>query len=161
MDRRALLRAVADELSERRAELIAVMAHEACKVAGEGDSEVCEAVDMAAYYAEHIPGSAAITSRKPFEARGVVLVTPPWNFPLAIPAGGVLAALAAGNAVVLKAPPQTPQCAYAIAEAVWAACHSCGVPPEILQYVQCPEEVVGEHLVGHPGNRCDRPYRRT
>ena len=63
----------------------------------------------------------------------------------------MLAALAAGNAVVLKAPPQTPQCSYAVAEAVWEACRMCAVPPEILHYLQCPEEVVGEHLVGHPG----------
>jgi RHH-type proline utilization regulon transcriptional repressor/proline dehydrogenase/delta 1-pyrroline-5-carboxylate dehydrogenase len=105
---------------------------------------------MAAYYAEHIPGlGQPFPAQARFAPRGVVLVTPPWNFPLAIPAGGVLAALAAGNAVVLKAPPQTQQCAYAVAEAVWAACRSCGVPPEILQYVRCPEETAGEHLVAH------------
>ncbi len=153
--RRSLLRAVAHEFSERRPDLMAVMAQEACKTLAEGDGEVCEAVDMAAYYAEQIPGvrdaSDSHQAQARFEPLGVVLVTPPWNFPLAIPAGGVLAALGAGNAVVLKAPPQTPQCAYAIAEAVWAACRSCDVPPEILHFVQCPEEVVGEHLVGHPG----------
>ncbi len=151
-DRRSLLRAVARELADSRPELMAVMAHEACKVLAEGDGEVCEAVDMAAYYAEQIPGLRATDEAEAsFGPLGVVLVTPPWNFPLAIPAGGVLAALGAGNAVVLKAPPQTPQCSYAVAEAVWAACRSCEVPPEILQYVRCPEEVVGEHLVGHPG----------
>ena len=40
-------------------------------------------------------------------ARGVVLVTPPWNFPLAIPAGGVLSALMAGNTVIIKPAPET------------------------------------------------------
>ena len=151
-ERRELLHAVAAELEERRAELMAVMAHEACKVLAEGDSEVCEAVDMAAYYADRIPGlGAGFEAEARFEALGVVLVTPPWNFPLAIPAGGVLAALAAGNAVVLKAPPQTPQCAYAVADAVWSACRKRGVTRDILQYVQCPEEVIGEHLVSHPG----------
>ncbi len=150
--RRALLLAVAGELAGKRAQLMAVMAHEACKTLGEGDSEVSEAVDMAAYYAEQIPGlGGAFEAEAAFAPLGVVLVTPPWNFPLAIPAGGVLAALAAGNAVVLKAPPQTPQCAYAIAEAVWTACRENAVDTGILQFVQCPEEVVGEHLVAHPG----------
>jgi RHH-type proline utilization regulon transcriptional repressor/proline dehydrogenase/delta 1-pyrroline-5-carboxylate dehydrogenase len=151
-ERQTLLHTVARVLEDRRPGLMAVMAHEACKVLAEGDSEVCEAVDMAAYYAERIPGlGQGIEAEARFAPRGVVLVTPPWNFPLAIPAGGVLAALAAGNAVVLKAPPQTPQCSYAVAQAVWEACRICGVPPQILLYVQCPEEVVGEHLVGHPG----------
>ncbi len=151
-ERRALLLEVAEQLARRRADLMALMAHEACKALAEGDSEVCEAVDLAAYYAEQIPGlGGAHEAEARFDPRGVVLVTPPWNFPLAIPAGGVLAGLAAGNTVVLKAPPQTPQCAYAVAEAVWAACRRRGVTTGILQYVQCPEQVVGEHLVAHPG----------
>ena len=151
-ERRTLLHTVARVLEERRPQLMAVMAHEACKVLAEGDGEVCEAVDMAAYYAEHIPGAASgAEAEARFEPLGVVLVTPPWNFPLAIPAGGVLAALAAGNAVVMKAPPQTPQCSYAVADAVWEACARSGLPQEILQFLECPEEVVGEHLVSHPG----------
>ncbi|HEX4017897.1 MAG TPA: bifunctional proline dehydrogenase/L-glutamate gamma-semialdehyde dehydrogenase [Frankiaceae bacterium] len=150
--RQALLRSVARQLAGTRPDLMAVMAHEACKTVAEGDGEVCEAIDMAAYYAEQIPGlGGAFEAEAGFAPLGVVLVTPPWNFPLAIPAGGVLAALAAGNAVVLKAPPQTPQCAYAIAEAVWSACRENAVDIDVLQYVQCPEEVIGEHLVAHPG----------
>ena len=86
------------------------MAHEAGKTVGEGDSEVSEAIDFARYYAERIagPGGARAPRFTPF---GVVAVVPPWNFPMAIPAGGVLAALAAGNAVVLKPAPQTPRSA--------------------------------------------------
>ena len=141
VERRALLRAVAPELGRRRPELMAVMAHEACKTLAEGDSEVSEAVDMAAYYAEQIPGlgrrpRAGGAGSRPL---GVVLVTPPWNFPLAIPAGGVLAALAAGNAVVLKAPPQTPQCAYAMAEArVGGVPGRAGVPTRCCSTSSAP-----------------------
>ena len=120
------------------------------KTLSEGDGEVSEAIDMAAYYAEQIPGlRGGRDSEAAFSPFGVVLVTPPWNFPLAIPGGGVFAALAAGNSVLLKAPPQTPRCALAIAEAVWEACRATGIPEEILQYVGCPEEVIGEHLVAH------------
>ena len=150
-DRRALLVRVARELSARRPQLLAVMAQEARKTLSEGDGEVSEAIDMAAYYAEQIPGLRGDPAAEAaFEPFGVVLVTPPWNFPLAIPGGGVFAALAAGNCVVLKAPPQTPRCALAVAEAVWEACRATGVPEDVLQYVGCPEEIVGEHLVAHP-----------
>jgi RHH-type proline utilization regulon transcriptional repressor/proline dehydrogenase/delta 1-pyrroline-5-carboxylate dehydrogenase len=150
-DRRArLLRQVAAELAGRRPYLLALMAHEGNKTLGEGDPEVSEAVDLAAYYATRVPGLAAPDAPEAaFSPLGTVLVAPPWNFPLAIPAGGVFAALAAGNAVILKPPPQTPGCAFAVAEAVWAACRICGVPPEALQYVRCPEVPTGSYLVSH------------
>ena len=50
------------------------------------------------------------------EPLGVVVVTPPWNFPLSIPAGGVLAALAAGNAVVLKPAPEAVLVGWQLAQ---------------------------------------------
>ena len=79
--------------------------------------------------------------------RGVVVVAPPWNFPYAIPAGGVFAALMAGNAVVLKPAPQTPRTAWLLAEQCWRA----GVPPDVLHYVACPDGDVGRRLITHPG----------
>jgi len=144
-ERRRLLRLVGDELSARRAALIAVMAAEAGKTIAEGDSEVSEAIDFARYYAERIADLGGRDGVS-FTPLGVVAVVPPWNFPMAIPAGGVFAALAAGNAVVLKPAPQTPRSAFAIAEAAWAA----GIPPTVLQYVRGPDAVIGERLVGHP-----------
>jgi aldehyde dehydrogenase (NAD+) len=98
---------VADRLAQSRPELIAIMAHEAAKTIAEGNPEVSEATDFARYYAERI---AELDQRDgaEFEPLGVVAVVPPWNFPLAIPAGGVLAALAAGNAVVFKPSEYTP-----------------------------------------------------
>ncbi|HJR24522.1 MAG TPA: bifunctional proline dehydrogenase/L-glutamate gamma-semialdehyde dehydrogenase, partial [Acidimicrobiales bacterium] len=143
--RQEILRRVADELSSRRPQLLATMADEAGKTIGEGDAEVGEAIDFARYYAERIPelvGDAA--AFRPF---GVVAVVPPWNFPLAIPAGGVLAALAAGNAVVLKPAPQTPRTAFALAEACWAG----GVPRDALRYLRCPDGPIGEHVIAHEG----------
>lgn len=142
-ERRALLRRVADELEARRADLIAVMAHEAAKTVHEGDVEVSEAVDFARYYAEHVDPAAPGAT---FEPLGVVVVVPPWNFPLAIPLGGALAALAAGNTVVVKPAPETPRTALAGVEACWAA----GVPREALQLARVPDGPVGERLVGHP-----------
>jgi RHH-type proline utilization regulon transcriptional repressor/proline dehydrogenase/delta 1-pyrroline-5-carboxylate dehydrogenase len=146
VDRRALLRRVADELACRRPSLLSVMAHEAGKTVPEGDGEVSEAVDFARYYAERVAGLGA-GDGSTFEPLGVVVVVPPWNFPLAIPAGGVVAALAAGNAVILKPAPETPRTAFALAEACWAA----GVPRDVVQYVRVADGPVGERLVGHRG----------
>ncbi len=97
-DRRAVLDGAADALARRRGELLAVMAFDAAKTVREGDPEVSEAIDFAAYYGAHVPD--AESGFRPF---GTVVVAPPWNFPLSIPAGGVLAALAAGNAVIFEA----------------------------------------------------------
>lgn len=144
--RRSVLLGVADLLAQRRAALIAIVAREAAKTIAEGNTEVSEAIDFARYYAERI---AELEQRDgaAFEPLGVIAVVPPWNFPLAIPAGGVLAALAAGNSVVLKPAPQSPCTAFAVARACWDA----GVPSATLQYARCPESTVGQHLVAHEG----------
>jgi RHH-type proline utilization regulon transcriptional repressor/proline dehydrogenase/delta 1-pyrroline-5-carboxylate dehydrogenase len=76
-----------------------------------------------------------------------VLVTPPWNFPLAIPAGGTFAALAAGAGVIHKPSKPTPHCSMAILEALWDA----GVPRDLLRGVYPAERPVGKTLVSHPG----------
>ena len=81
----------------------------------------------------------------------------PWNFPLAIPIGGALAALAAGNAVVLKPAPQTPAVAFAAA----AACRAAGIPPDVLLCVRCPDGPVGasSSAIGTWGHRPHRVLR--
>ena len=75
-----------------------------------------------------------------------VLVAPPWNFPLSIPAGGVLAALAAGNAVLLKPAPEAVLVGWHLATALWDA----GIPRALLQFVPCPDDDVGRGLVTDP-----------
>ena len=140
----ALMRA-AVALESRRAELIEVAADETGKLLSEGDIEVSEAVDFARYYGakarelDAVPGATFIPSR-------VTVVAPPWNFPLAIPAGGVLAALAAGSAVVLKPAPQARRCAAVIAEALWQS----GIPRDVLAFADVPEGPLGQALIAHP-----------
>ncbi len=140
-ERRRILRAVADELRGRRHDLAAAMTHEGRKTFAQADPEICEAIDFARYYADRCLDLEADGAR--FEPLGVVAVIPPWNFPVAIPAGGVLAALAAGNAVIFKPAPETPRCAEIVAECCWAA----GVPEDVLQFVRAPENEVGRRLV--------------
>ncbi len=144
IERRRILAAVAEELSRRRGELIAALVHEGSKPVSEADPEVSEAIDFARYYAR----SAETVGQSPsarFSPLGVLAVIPPWNFPVAIPAGGVLAALAAGNTVVLKPAPATPRCAEIVAECCWAA----GVG-EALQFLRIPDGELGRRLVVHP-----------
>ena len=136
--RAEVLRAVAGVMAGERSTTLAMMALEAAKTVREGDPEVSEAIDFARYYATvEVPAATS-----PY---GVVVVASPWNFPYAIPAGGVLAALMAGNTVILKPPPETRQTAWLLANQCWRA----GVPGEALQFVACPDNEVGRRLVTH------------
>ena len=140
-----LLEAAARALEARRGELIEVAASETGKVFAEADVEVSEAVDFANYYAatarelDRVSGAVFVPAR-------LTVVTPPWNFPVAIPAGGVLAALAAGSGVVFKPAPQARRCAAVVAEALWEA----GVPRDVLALVDIDEGSLGQRLVSHP-----------
>jgi len=139
-----LLRAAA-ALAGHRAELIEVAAIETGKTFAEGDVEVSEAVDFAKYYAatcRELDGIAGAA----FEPSRVTVVTPPWNFPISIPAGGVLAALAAGSGVVFKPAPQARRCAAVIAEALWQA----GIPRDVLVLADVEEGELGQQLISHP-----------
>ena len=137
-----LLAEVALGLARARGSLIATMVSDAGKAAAEADSELSEAIDFANYYAKSLsqPGLADGVSHRPL---GVVVVTPPWNFPLAIACGGVLGALAAGNAVILKPPPETVLTAWRLAQVLWAA----GVPHDALQFLPVAEDAVGRALL--------------
>jgi RHH-type proline utilization regulon transcriptional repressor/proline dehydrogenase/delta 1-pyrroline-5-carboxylate dehydrogenase len=140
-ERQAILRRAADVMAERRATTIAVMARDGGKTVAEADPEVSEAVDFARFYASRAPRDGTSTPV------GVVLVVPPWNFPYAIPAGGVLAALAAGNAVVLKPAPESVAVAFELATQLWDA----GVPRDVVQLVPTRDDESGQHLVTHVG----------
>jgi RHH-type proline utilization regulon transcriptional repressor/proline dehydrogenase/delta 1-pyrroline-5-carboxylate dehydrogenase len=145
-DRRARLDACAAELGRRRGDLIGAMIVDAAKTVTEADAEVCEAVDFARYYGRSLAEIAPEVGDCRLEPLGVVVVTPPWNFPLSIPAGGVLAALAAGNAVVLKPAPEAVLVGWLLASCLWDA----GIPRDTLQFLPCPDDEVGRALVTDP-----------
>ena len=147
-ERRRWLLAVADLMAAERASTIALMAHEVGKTVREGDPEVSEAIDFCRYAAMVGVGSLDEAAGRGLdvEGRGPVVVIGPWNFPYAIPTGGVAAALAAGNTVILKPAPEAVQVGSWIAEQFWRA----GVPGDVLQLVVCPDDEVGRRLVTHP-----------
>ncbi|MFM8266464.1 MAG: proline dehydrogenase family protein [Ilumatobacteraceae bacterium] len=145
--RQSWLLGAAARLAEGRADAVALMAHEVGKSVREGDPEVSEAIDFCRYYATvGFDDLRAATERGvDVSARGVVVVIGPWNFPLAIPISGIAAALAAGNAVILKPAPEATRIGAWIAEQFWAA----GVDRDVLQFVVCNDDEVGQRLVTH------------
>jgi RHH-type proline utilization regulon transcriptional repressor/proline dehydrogenase/delta 1-pyrroline-5-carboxylate dehydrogenase len=150
----ALIRAAA-WLRERRLEVAALEVRECAKPWPEADSDVCEAIDFLEYYARgaialdagpellQVPGER---NEMRYAPRGVVAVISPWNFPLAIPCGMTAAALATGNAVVLKPAEQSPGCALLLVQALRAG----GVPASAISLLP-GEGDIGAALVAHPG----------
>jgi RHH-type proline utilization regulon transcriptional repressor/proline dehydrogenase/delta 1-pyrroline-5-carboxylate dehydrogenase len=136
-ERRAALCRIAAAMAADRGRTIAVMAHETGKTVREGDAEVSEAVDFATWAAACTREIDALADDGvTADPLGVVLVAGPWNFPTAIPANGVLAALAGGNAVLLKPAPE----AVATAQEIVRHVHEAGVPAEVVQLVRCPDD---------------------
>lgn len=144
-ERAAVLHRAGDELSARRGQLIEIMAHEAGKTIAEADPEVSEAIDFAHYYAERALDLENVSGAE-FVPSKVTVVTPPWNFPVAIPAGGVLAGLASGSGVIIKPAKLTQRCGAVMVEALWAA----GVPRDLLALVDLANRDLGTRLVANP-----------
>ena len=153
-ERAQVLRGAAAILRERRLELAALQVRECAKPWPEADADVCEAIDFLDYYAREavaleegralvqVPGERNTMRYAP---RGVAAVIAPWNFPLAIPCGMTAAALAAGNAAVLKPAEQSPANAGALVDAL----HAAGVPRDTLSLLPGFGEV-GAALVRDP-----------
>jgi RHH-type transcriptional regulator, proline utilization regulon repressor / proline dehydrogenase / delta 1-pyrroline-5-carboxylate dehydrogenase len=139
-ERAAMLRRAADALDARLHEFSGLLVKEAYKTAGDCIAEVREAVDFLRYYADE-----AETARPALQGRGVFVCISPWNFPLAIFAGQVVAALVAGNTVAAKPAEQTPFVALKLVELL----HAAGVPADALQLLHGAGETVGAGLVAH------------
>jgi RHH-type proline utilization regulon transcriptional repressor/proline dehydrogenase/delta 1-pyrroline-5-carboxylate dehydrogenase len=153
-ERAAALVRAASWMRERRLELAALEVRECAKPWTEADADVCEAIDFLEYYARsaleldagaqllQVPGERNELRYRP---RGVTAVISPWNFPIAIPCGMTAAALATGNAVVLKPAEQSPGCGLRIVEALRAG----GVPAPAISLLP-GEGDAGAALVRHP-----------
>lgn len=139
--RAKILDRAAGLMSAQRFTTLACLRLEGKKAVLEADAEVSEAIDFARYYARTAGAPAGIDAR----ARGIVAVVSPWNFPYAIPAGGLLAALVGGNAVVFKPARCTSRIAWHLVRQLWAA----GVPREVLHFFPCDNEM-GKNLLTDP-----------
>jgi RHH-type transcriptional regulator, proline utilization regulon repressor / proline dehydrogenase / delta 1-pyrroline-5-carboxylate dehydrogenase len=146
MDQRhQALSRVAAELREARGDLIGAAAATG-KVFTEADVEVSEAVDFAEYYpfaARRFTGIETLRA----QGKGVGVVVSPWNFPIAIPCGGLTAALAAGNTVIFKPSSDAVPVAWELCQCFWRA----GISRNVLQFVPCSGEGAASHLTSHAG----------
>lgn len=140
--RQKIMMDVAHELRVARGDLIGIAAAEVGKVFTETDVEVSEAIDFANFYPYSVSKLSGLTGIDA-EGKGVGLVISPWNFPIAIPAGGIAASLAAGNTVILKPSGDAVLCAYRLCQCFWDA----GVSKNTLQFVPARGSVVSEHMI--------------
>ncbi len=154
-ERAQILRRAAARLRAQRDDWAGSIVREAGKPWREADADVCEAIDFCEFYARHavaleteqrLGRFAGEDDRLWWEPRGIAVVISPWNFPLAICAGMTTAALAMGNAVVVKPAEQTPGIAQRFCELL----HEAGVPPAALQFLPGEGESVGAALVRDP-----------
>lgn len=129
-ERHEMMYKAANILGEMRGDLNGAMCAITGKTIEEADVEVSEGIDYCRYYTTTMKKYAALPDIE-MKAKGVVLVLSPWNFPCAIPIGGVVAALASGNACILKPATVAAPVAWLFAKAFWQA----GVPKEALQVI--------------------------
>lgn len=143
--RHALLRNVAQILRQRRGDLIGAMIADAGKTIAEADPEVSEAIDFCEFYPLTAHAWYRLDSIR-CAPRGVVAVVTPWNFPLAIPCGGIVAALSTGNNVILKPASESVLPAALLCQAFWDA----GIPCDALQMIPCSGTLAQQGLICNP-----------
>ncbi|MBH0203229.1 MAG: bifunctional proline dehydrogenase/L-glutamate gamma-semialdehyde dehydrogenase [Nitrospira sp.] len=152
--RSEILRQAASEIGRRRYELAAWEIFEVGKPWREADADIAESIDFLRYYADEMdrlarpvrlgnrPGELNLRAYAP---RGVTVVIAPWNFPLAIPAGMVSAALVTGNPVLFKPSERSPGLGTLLTDIFIEA----GVPAGCVTCLPGGPEV-GQALVAHP-----------
>ena len=143
-DRSEVLGKVAQNIRDRRGDLMGAAMADGGKTLPQSDPEVSEAIDFVEFYSRcsgYFEGLAGVDVKP----RGVVVVVSPWNFPIAIPCGGIAAALAAGNTVILKPASDTVLVAYELCKCFWDA----GISQRTLQLLPCSGATEGQQLACH------------
>lgn len=137
-----LLAKAAQILRERRGDFLGVMMADGGKTVYEADPEHSEAIDFAEYYLRSLKTMSSCIDLE-WKPKGTYLVAPPWNFPISIPAGGILGALVIGNCVIFKPAPEAVLSGWILVNALWDA----GIPKEALQFINCEDDPVGSKLI--------------
>jgi len=133
----------ANILQEHATELYALMIFEAGKTVKDAASELREAIDFCHYYSEKanhlfiedevLPGPTGEKNCFQMHGRGLFVCISPWNFPLAIFTGQIVAALLSGNVVIAKPSTNTMLIAWRVIELL----HKAGIPENVLQFLPC------------------------
>lgn len=153
VERARILDAIADAYESHMTELMAVLTMEAGKSIPDGIAEVREAVDFCRYYANEarrlfvnpvdLPGPTGEKNTLSYGGRGPFLCISPWNFPLAIFTGQIVAALVAGNPVLAKPASQTSAIATKAVELMLKA----GIPGDVLHLLPASGRMIGETIL--------------
>lgn len=147
-----LIEVAANILEQERNEFIALIVREGGRTIADAISEVREAVDFCRYYAQiarkdfvaqQLLGYTGEYNQITLHGRGIIFCISPWNFPLAIFTGQVVAALLAGNSVIAKPASQTPLVAAKMVEVL----HRAGVPELVVQLLPGSGGKIGNLLV--------------
>ncbi|MFC4355058.1 L-glutamate gamma-semialdehyde dehydrogenase [Chryseomicrobium palamuruense] len=145
-------------MRRRKFEFSGLLAKEAGKTWIEADVEAAEAIDFLEYYGRQM---LKLKHGHPVESRpgeynqfnyiplGVAVVISPWNFPFAIMAGTTVAAMVAGNTVLLKPASTTPIVSYKFVEVLEQA----GMPAGVVNFIPGSGAEIGDYLVEHPRTR--------
>ena len=141
LQRAIMLAKSAVEIEKERGNLIAVAICELGKTAKEVDVEVSEAIDFANYYSQCIIDLKQ-NEKLDIKPSGINLVLSPWNFPIAIPIGGVLASLAAGKRVIIKPSTNAAACSFLTCQCLWRA----GIPKSALAFLPAEESTLDGFL---------------
>jgi RHH-type proline utilization regulon transcriptional repressor/proline dehydrogenase/delta 1-pyrroline-5-carboxylate dehydrogenase len=154
-DRAAIQERAADLFQQEMPALIAMLNKEAGKCIMDSLSEVRETIDYCRYYAyrarldlvtQTLPGPTGELNQLSLHPRGVIACISPWNFPLAIFTGQIVAALVTGNPVIAKPAEQTPLIAFKAIQIL----HQAGIPKDVLQLLIGPGRIIGAKLVSDP-----------
>lgn len=154
-ERAEYLLKAADLAEAERDELAALMVYEVGKNWREADIDVCEGIDFLRFYAQEMIrlGTPITLGSQPgetnyhfYEPKGVAVVISPWNFPFAITIGMAVAAIVAGNPVLLKPATQSPIIAAKIVDLM----KRVGLPAGVLNFIPGPGSEIGDFIVEHP-----------
>jgi alpha-ketoglutaric semialdehyde dehydrogenase len=152
LERHAVLRKAADEITARKDEIGKLLSQEEGKTLAEGIGETVRAAQIFDFFAGEalrLAGETVPSVRPNIgvevtrEAVGVVGIITPWNFPIAIPAWKLAPALCYGNTVVFKPADLVPGCSWAIVDIL----HRAGLPKGVLNLVMGKGSVVGQAIL--------------
>ena len=155
-ERANIIRRLGDLLEENMAELMTLCSREGGKLLTDGVDEIKEAVDFCRYYAMRaeeqfgqpitLPGPTGESNELTLNGKGVFAAISPWNFPVAIFCGQVVAAAVAGNSVLAKPAEQTSIVAHRVIELLYEA----GMPRDVVQLLPGDGPTVGSVLSSDP-----------
>lgn len=152
-ERTKIMEKAADLFQQAMPELVTLLTQEGHKCLLDAIAEVRETIDYCRYYSFRarqdlspviiLPGPTGESNILSLHPRGIIACISPWNFPLAIFTGQIVAALVAGNVVIAKPAEQTPQIALKAVQIL----HQAGVPKSVLQLLIGPGSRIGAKII--------------